>query len=144
MIFTAAIPEDARQLIPQIRFHHAENLPIYSTSHIFTGIVDTAKDIDLNDVVFVDIPWLLDTERQLSIIQDALNRNWSQEKSQYRRLYALGIDAYNLIPDITRLSDEENSFMSGETGDLSIILDNIIERDLRKAKFVDGKPVLMN
>ena len=117
---------------------------IYSTSHIFTGIVDAAKDIDLNDVVFVDMPWILNTERQLSIIQDALNRNWSQEKSQYRRLYALGIDAYNLIPDINRLNLEENSFFLGETGRLIIGPTNIVERNLRKAKFLEGKPVLLN
>ena len=143
-IFTAAIPEDARQLIPQLRFHYADNLPVYSTSHIFTGIIDSAKDIDLNDVIFIDMPWILDTKRQLSIIQDALNRNWSQEKSEYRRLYALGIDAYNLIPNINRLNHEEDSFMIGETGDLTIVRDNIIKRNLRKAKFIEGKPVLLN
>ena len=143
-IFIAAIPEDARQLIPQLRFHYADNLPVYSTSHIFTGIIDSAKDIDLNDVIFIDMPWILDTKRQLSIIQDALNRNWSQEKSEYRRLYALGIDAYNLIPNINRLNHEENSFMIGETGDLTIVRDNIIKRNLQKAKFIEGKPVLLN
>ena len=143
-IFTAAIPEDARQLIPQLRFHYADNLPVYSTSHIFTGIIDSAKDIDLNDVIFIDMPWILDTKRQLSIVQDALNRNWSQEKSGYRRLYALGIDAYNLIPNINRLNHEEDSFMIGETGDLTIVRDNIIKRNLRKAKFIEGKPVLLN
>ena len=151
-IFAAAIPEDARQLIPQInpmQLHKsssfgADNLPIYSTSHIFTGIIDSAKDIDLNGVIFIDMPWILDTKRQLSIIQDALNRNWSQEKSGYRRQYALGIDAYNLIPDIGRLSHEKNSFMSGKTGDLIIVRDNIIKRNLRKAKFIEGKPVLLN
>ena len=143
-IFIAAMPEDARQLIPQLRFHYADNLPVYSTSHIFTGIIDSAKDIDLNDVIFIDMPWILDTKRQLSIVQDALNRNWSQEKSEYRRLYALGIDAYNLIPNINRLNHEEDSFMIGETGDLTIVRDNIIKRNLRKAKFIEGKPVLLN
>lgn len=143
-IFIAAKPKHARQLIPQLRFHYADNLPVYSTSHIFTGIIDSAKDIDLNDVIFIDMPWILDTKRQLSIVQDALNRNWSQEKSEYRRLYALGIDAYNLIPNINRLNHEEDSFMIGETGDLTIVRDNIIKRNLRKAKFIEGKPVLLN
>ncbi len=143
-IFIAAKPKHARQLIPQLRFHYADNLPIYSTSHIFTGIIDSAKDIDLNDVIFIDMPWILDTKRQLSIVQDALNRYWSQEKSGYRRQYALGIDAYNLIPNINRLNHEEDSFMIGKTGDLTIVLGNIIKRNLRKAKFIEGKPVLLN
>ena len=143
-IFIAAIPEDARQLIPQLRFHYADNLPVYSTSHIFTGIIDSAKDIDLNDVIFIDMPWILDTKQQLSIIQTALNRNWSQEKSEYRRLYALGIDAYNLIPNINRLNHEEDSFMTGKTGDLTIVRGNIIKRNLLKAKFIEGRPVLLD
>ena len=144
-IFTAGnIAKNARQLIPQIRFHHADNLPIYSTSHIFTGVADSEKDIDLNGVTFVDIPWILDTKRQLSIIQDQLNKNWSQEKSKYRRFYALGIDAYRIIPELNRLANEKNSIMTGETGDLSIVSDNIIKRNLRKAKFLEGKPVLLN
>ena len=90
------------------------------------------------------MPWILDTERQLSIVQDALNRNWSQEKSQYRRLYALGVDAYNLIPNINRLINEENGFMLGETGYLTIDSTNIVKRNLRKAKFTEGKPILLN
>ena len=143
-IFTAAVPGDARQLFPQFRFHRAGDLPVYSTSHVFTGIVDDAKDSDLNDVMFIDMPWILDTSRQLSIIQDALNRNWSQEKSQYRRLYALGIDAYHLIPELGRLSAERNSYLTGETGDLTINSNNIVKRKLRRAQFVEGKPVLLN
>lgn len=143
-IFTAAIPGDARQLFPQFRFQRAADLPVYSTSHIFTGIVDAAKDTDLDGVLFLDMPWILDSTRQLSIIQDALNRNWSQEKSQYRRLYALGIDAYHLIPELGRLGAEKNGYLSGETGDLSLTANNIIKRQLRRAQFVNGKPVLLN
>ncbi|MCZ6804556.1 MAG: penicillin-binding protein activator [Proteobacteria bacterium] len=143
-IFTAAVPTDARQLFPQLRFHHAGDLLVYSTSHIFTGIVDSTKDSDLEGVMFIDMPWILDTTRQLSIIQDALNRNWSQEKSQYRRLYALGIDAYHLIPEIGRLSAEKNGYLEGETGELTLSPDNIVKRKLRRAQFIKGEPVLLN
>ncbi len=143
-IFTAAVPGDARQLFPQFRFHRAGDLPVYSTSHIFTGVVDSAKDTDLNGVIFLDMPWILDTTHQLSLIQDALNRNWSQEKSQYRRLYALGIDAYRLIPEVGRLKAEKNSYLNGETGDLTISSNNIVKRKLRRAQFIDGKPVPLN
>ena len=143
-IFTAAVSGDAHQLFPQFRFHRADDLPVYSTSHIFTGIFDEARDIDLNDIMFIDMPWILDTSRQLSIIQDALNRNWSQQSSQYRRLYAFGIDAYHLIPEINRLRTEKDAFLVGETGDLSITPNNIIKRKLRRAQFFEGKPVLMN
>lgn len=143
-IFTAAVPGDARQLFPQFRFHRGGDIPVYSTSHVFTGVVDTAKDTDLNNVMFLDMPWVLDITRQLSLIQDSLNRNWDQEKSPFKRLYALGIDAYRLIPEAARLKAEKNSYLEGETGDLTIGENNIVKRKLRRAHFVDGKPVLLN
>lgn len=143
-IFTAAIPGDARQLFPQFRFHRGGDIPVYSTSHIFTGINDSAKDADLNGVMFLDMPWLLDTTRQLSLIQDSLNRNWNQENSQFRRLYAFGIDAYRLIPELNRLKTEQFSYLNGETGDLTIGENNIVKRKLRRAHFVDGSPVPLN
>ncbi len=143
-IFTSAVPGDARQLFPQFRFHRGGDIPIYSTSHVFTGVVDTAKDTDLNNVMFLDMPWVLDLTRQLSLIQDSLNRNWNQEKSPYRRLYALGIDAYSLISKAGRLKVEKNSYLEGETGDLTIGENNIVKRKLRRAHFVDGNPVLLN
>lgn len=143
-IFTAALPGDARQLLPQVRFYHAGDVPIYSTSHIFTGIYDRTRDSDMNDVIFVDMPWILDTRRQLSLIQDSLNRNWAQDRSNFRRLYALGIDAYRLIPELNRLRVEQDAVLSGETGDLQLATDNIIKRKLRRARFINGQPVLSN
>lgn len=143
-IFTAAFPADARQLLPQVRFYHADDVPIYSTSHIFTGIYDRTRDSDMNDVIFVDMPWILDTRRQLSLIQDSLNRNWAQDHSSFRRLYALGIDAYRLIPELNRLRVEQDAVLSGETGDLQLGTDNVIKRKLRRARFINGQPVLSN
>ena len=98
----------------------------------------------MNDVVFVDMPWVLDTRRQLSLIQDSLNRNWSQDRSSYRRLYAFGIDAYRLIPELNRLRLERDTVHAGETGDLQLDETNTIQRKLRRARFINGQPVLNN
>lgn len=143
-IFVAAIPADARQLLPQVKFFRAGNVPVYSTSHIFTGVYDPTRDTDMNNVLFIDMPWVIDTRHQLSLIQDKLNNNLKQDKSSYRRLYAMGIDAYRLLPEINRLRLEQNRIYSGETGDLQLTEDNIIKRKLRRAQFVEGKPVLIN
>ena len=144
LIFVAAVPSDARQLMPQIRFFRAGDVPIYTTSHVFSGVENTQHDADMDNILFVDIPWILDTKRQLSLIQDSLNRNWSQDRSSYRRLYALGIDAYRLIPELNRLRLDKSMTLSGETGDLELTDDNVIHRKLRRAQFVEGKPVLLN
>lgn len=145
MIFIATNPKNANQLVPQIRYYNAENLPIYSTSHIFNGITeDTNNDSEINGIIFIDMPWVIDSSHQLSIIQDALNRNWDQNKSNYRRLYAIGIDAYHLIPELERLSKEKNSYFDGKTGNISVDANNIIRRELQPAQFIEGKPILIH
>jgi len=61
MIFIAATSGAARGIIPAFKFHHASNLPVYSTSHAYTGVTDIKKDIDLNGLLFCDMPWVLET-----------------------------------------------------------------------------------
>jgi outer membrane PBP1 activator LpoA protein len=143
-IFMAAAPDTARQLTPQIRYHRADNVPVYSTSHIFSGIVDINKDNDLNEINFVDIPWILDLNHEVSLIQQALNRNWDQNTSTFRRLYALGIDAYRLISELGKLSLHDANHFKGVTGELNMQKDGTIRRKLRWAKFIDGLPVVQD
>lgn len=141
-IFAAAPAADAYQLLPQLRFHRAADLPVYATSHIFSGAVDNPSDADLEGALFIDMPWLLDSGRQASVIQAALNRNWAQDKSAYRRLYALGIDAYQLAAAPGRLRPNAPAF-NGATGDLTLTPDHQIRRQLRRARFAGGKPVML-
>lgn len=141
-IFAAAPAADAWQLLPQLRFHRAADLPVYATSHIFSGAVDNPRDADLEGALFIDMPWLLDSRRQVSFIQAALNRHWAQDKSAYRRLYALGIDAYHLGARPGRLRPG-NAVFKGATGDLTLTPDHQIKRQLRRARFVGGKPVML-
>ena len=141
-IFAAAPAADAYQLLPQLRFHRAADLPVYATSHIFSGTVDNPRDAELEGALFIDMPWLLDSRRQASLIQAALNRNWAQDKSAYRRLYALGIDAYHLAAAPGRLRPDAPVF-NGATGDLTLTPDHQIRRQLRRARFAGGKPVIL-
>ena len=38
IIVVAANEAQARQILPQLRFHKAENLPIFSSSHVFSEV----------------------------------------------------------------------------------------------------------
>lgn len=144
MIFMGAIPVAARQIVPQFRFYQADNIPVYSTSYIFTGHTDPQLDNDMNGVLFTDIPWLLEPAQEESTIQQSINRNWSADSSGYRRLYALGVDAYRIIPHIGRLALQRNATYQGETGDLTMTGDGIIQRKLLWAKFIRGKPQILD
>jgi len=49
---------EARSLKPLLAYHYASDLPVYATSSIYRGVVDT-RDRDLNGINLVEIPWLL-------------------------------------------------------------------------------------
>lgn len=144
MIFMATnSPLSARRIVPEFRFYQT-NIPIYSTSHIYTGIVNPQQDKDMDGVRFTQMPWILDEARQESYLQREINKNWYADKSTYRRYYALGIDAYRLIPNLGRLAVQNTVNFPGETGELSLTEDGHIQRKLMWAKFSQGRPELLD
>ena len=144
MIFMAAFPIAGRQIIPQLRFHGAGQIPVYATSHIFTGSVNPQADADMNGVVFPDLPWILAPEGQARSIKTLTNDNFKAGSSVYQRLYAFGADAFNLVPHLTRLAYEDEAEFHGVTGILSLSDNGRIIRKLPWGKIINGKPELLN
>lgn len=142
-IFLAAFPLQARQINPQIGYHDTGRLPVYSTSHVYSGSVQREADHDLDGIVFCDMPWVLDSGRPLSALQSTVQRNWPQNAAAYPRLYALGIDAYHVIPYLNRLRAQRFTRFEGETGSLRIEPDGRVHRQLVWARFSDGAPVFV-
>lgn len=139
-IFLSASTHNARSIHPQLRFYHATKLPIYATSQIYSGRINPALDIDLNNIIFCDIPWLFPEAYPGSLNQESLNSVWQQLPNKYLRLVALGIDTFNILPHI---KDLDNTPYAGATGTLSLNLNNRITRQLVCAQFINGKPVLL-
>ncbi|MCZ6718545.1 MAG: penicillin-binding protein activator [Gammaproteobacteria bacterium] len=143
-VFMAAVPRKGRQICPQLRFHHAADVPIYSTSHIFSGTTDRRADNDMNGVAFPDMPWVLDPAHSHSDLQTSLANNWTQEMTRYKRLYALGIDSYRVIPHLGKLAVQRFARFEGETGSLQMDKKGRIHRQLIWAQFVRGEPQLLD
>ena len=144
MVFMAAFPRQARLIRPQLEFNYAADLPVYATSHIYTGTVDRSTDQDLDGVVFCDIPWVLADTGQHAALRHKVTRLWPDQSQQYTRFYALGIDAYNIIPHIDELKRFPYQEYPGETGFLTLGQDNRIHRRLLWARMVDGSPKLID
>lgn len=141
-IFISAFTQQARQIRPQLLFYYAGDVPVYATSHVYTGKVDRNADADLNGLMFSDMPWVLDAESPQPL-QRAITRLWPQSAEQFKRLYALGVDAYNLIPLLSRMGADPAERMAGETGNLRMDETQRIHRELRWARFVEGEPLLL-
>lgn len=132
-VFLAAFPDQARGIVPQIRYHGGDDLPIYATSHVYGGTPSTA-DRDLEGVRFPDMPWSLEPDR--FPVTSMLQRYWQGSFAERPRLYALGYDAYGL----TALLDGAGSiyYYPGATGMLSSE-SNRVQRSLPWGVFRSGR-----
>ncbi|MDZ7810409.1 MAG: penicillin-binding protein activator [Arhodomonas sp.] len=57
-VFLAAFPRQARLLLPQIRFHHGLQVPVYATSDADPRPADASAHQDLEGLRLVTVPWL--------------------------------------------------------------------------------------
>jgi outer membrane PBP1 activator LpoA protein len=143
-IFLAADARHGRLIKPQLSYHRASRIPVYSTSHIFTGRGDPGRDIDLDGVQFGDMPWMLVGDGRVSELRAALQTGWPHAHTGLDRLYALGVDAYAIIPQLDRLSSESAVRFSGVTSGLSLGRGGRLHRQLLWAQFRKGVPVLVD
>ncbi len=137
-IFLAARPQKARQLRPQLRFFRAGNLPVYATSHIYSGISDPALDRDLGTIEFVDTPWLLEEGQQGALSRPELEKLMPGVKGVYARIYAMGIDSFNLLPQLLTLREQPGRLFNGKSGTLYLDRQNRVHRLLAWAELDKG------
>ena len=141
-LFLLALPEYARQVPPTMDYYYAPDLPIYATSHLHEGRLQTRLDQDLNDVMFMDIPWQIPDaavggEEALPFSASYRSLRDESDASMFR-LMAMGVDAYELAIRFSNLAELEG--LSGSTGTLSLRSDGRIYRELPWAKFQNGAP----
>ncbi len=143
VVFLAGQPDQARLLRPLFNFHHAENVPIYATSQVYAGVSTANLDRDLNGLRFCDMPWMLPMGHPGAALRGEINRLWPSRALRYARLYALGIDALQLMPILHGLQNGSFARHPGVTGDLYLDKDRRIHRELQWAQFQNGQLVAL-
>ncbi|WP_299259415.1 penicillin-binding protein activator [uncultured Kushneria sp.] len=146
MLFLLALPGYARQVPPTLDYYNAANLPIYATSHVYEGSPQPRLDHDLDDVMFVDIPWLIPEAAAGG--SDALPFESTRERLIHDdqpsmiKLHAMGVDAFELgrrLPVMNAIGGFE---LYGATGRLAPGQDGRVVRTLPWAVFRNGQPTL--
>lgn len=141
MAFVVAFPQSARQIRPYFqKFYTARDLPIYCTSHVFSGTPDPREDRDLNGIKFTDMPWVLAPDATATKLQAVLQKYWPTSMTNHKRLYAFGMDAFQVLPYLSQLPSQQ---WQGQTGLLYLVSNGTIHRRLLWAQFVDGIPLLI-
>ncbi|BFM10829.1 penicillin-binding protein activator [Simiduia litorea] len=143
MIFLTALPNQARQVKPTLKFHQASNIPVFATSHMYTGEADAKLDSDLNGIRFSTLPWVFDTQSEE---KKAIER-FSKDPA-FNRLYAMGVDAFHLYPRLRQLQEIPSARLFGATGNLQLLANGQVEREQMWAQIKGGiakpMPVLVS
>jgi outer membrane PBP1 activator LpoA protein len=140
-IFLAAYPRQARLIRPQLKFYHASDVPVYATSHVFTGVLNQERDRDMDGMMFGDMPWVLAESTAHRGMRPELENHITDAGNALQRLYALGIDAFNIIGALNTLRNYPYERFDGETGSLSLDNQLRVRRQLTWVKFRSGRPV---
>lgn len=114
-------PARARSWRPLLVFHLSGDLPVYATSAIYDGSLDT-RNRDLNGVHFVEAPLML-------------NEHY---RDRLTRFEALGRDAMLMTRHWQQAAETELPFVRGDSGILQRGPDGSVSRTLKLAIF-DGQ-----
>jgi outer membrane PBP1 activator LpoA protein len=140
VIFVVGVSDkDAAQIRPQLKYFGADDIPVYSTSHIYTLSMNQRMARDMDGILFCDMPWMLGTTTDSQAIRDKLENNFSIESSPNIRLYAFGVDAYKVLPVLRSLQASPYERFEGATGYLHVDKQRHILRKLEWAYFERGK-----
>lgn len=149
-IFLVASPTIAKQIKPILKFYYADDLPVISTSNIYNYNYKTNFNNnlinDLDGITFCDIPWIIQSENNTNNTFINLNNTWKNQTNFNNniRLYALGVDAYNLSYNLSKLTAVREIGIDSNTGHLYLDKNNKIHRLLAWAMIQDGKPKMIN
>jgi uncharacterized protein len=110
-------PQEARLIVPLLRFYYASNIPVYTTSSAYSGKPDPEKDVDLNGIIICDTPWSVN-----------IARGKTEAGVLPNRLYAVGQDAYMLSQSLARLVTLPHFPLYGNTGALRLSAQQIHRR----------------
>lgn len=115
---------------------YARDLPVYGTSQL-NARADRVRQIDLEGVRLVDMPWLVQREAP-EVRRYARGEDLVRYSADLDRLYAMGIDAFRLALDLG--AGRENIGFSGVTGALLVERQHV-ERRALPAVIRDGDAV---
>lgn len=146
-IFLVATPSMGRQIQPLLRFYFVDNIPIYSTSQIYTGIPSADRDHDLDGITFCDMPWILAPNLMqsgnLRAVQQHIQTLWPDTAVRLAKFYAMGVDAFNLTLQLNKMQSQPQVGVSAATGTLYLTSRHTLDRQLLWAQFKNGAPQLV-
>ncbi|MSQ99735.1 MAG: penicillin-binding protein activator, partial [Xanthomonadales bacterium] len=139
VLFLVASSSQGRSIRPQLRFLDAGDIPAYATGRIFTGKADPAGDQDLNGIRFPITPLQLHLD-STGPAPDFV----SLRAGAFTSLYALGLDAWTMLPWLDMMKRDPDFRFPGAAGIYRSGSAGELYREPAFALFIRGVPVPLN
>lgn len=129
-------PQDTELLNPIIEAsltpYEGKVTNLYATSRSMEFTSAKNQWRDLQNVHFIDMPWVM-PEHNWQTLQQSADTIWPERTTLQSRLFAFGVDAYTLLPSLGVLNTLPYTELQGLTGKLSINSYGEVERTLPHA-----------
>jgi outer membrane PBP1 activator LpoA protein len=116
---------EANALVPALRFHFAQDLPVYASSQSIRG-ARAAELSELEGFRISELPWHLFDDP----LYRTIDETFGLAENPFSSLYALGVDALRVSERISSLDRSGTSQMLGSTGVLALLADGKFRREL--------------
>jgi outer membrane PBP1 activator LpoA protein len=140
-IFMISKVEKARIIKPYLNYYYAYNLPVYATSAIYEGYTNPTRDNDLDGISFTDAPWMLGSTESIQDSRRKMTQLVPNSTNSLARFFALGHDAFLIIPQLTEFTQNPEHSVQGLSGNLSMDSYGRFVRQLSWGLFRGGKMV---
>ena len=141
-----ANPEQTKLLNPIIEASLSpfarKSLSVYASSRSYSVDLNSNSLRDLRNLTFTDMPWML-PDHSWQTLAKQTKQLWPQRQDTLLRLFAMGYDAYNLLPNLRRLKTLPLLVSPGLTGNINVNSQGVIHRRLLWAQIGQDRVKLL-
>lgn len=142
MFYLVGSPAETRLLKPYIDVNtspFATIIPVYASSRSHSTKQDPSKLSDLRNLVFTQMPWLLNSQQQNTQLANLSKTLWPSRSDSLQRIFAMGYDSLYLVDKLPSMQQRPYVRHYGQTGILKLDDNNILTRSLLWGIYQKGK-----
>ncbi len=113
----------------------AQPVPLYTSSRARLDKDTSQTAIELNNITFSDIPWLIQPNNETAEVA----KLWPTWRNSQKRLYIMGYDSLDLVGRLAQMRAFPGFQYQGRSGELSVTPEGVLERHLSWGKYQRGK-----
>ena len=119
-----------------------KTLAVFASSRSYSLDLNSNNLRDLRNLTFTDMPWMLPEHNWQSLAEE-INQVWAYKQDTLMRLFAMGFDAYNLLPNLRRLKALPQLASQGLTGEIFVDSNGVVHRRLPWAQIAHDRVQLL-